>query len=295
MAHAHEYKFLDVPTLIDRSLPRPHLAWLGYLGAAFLAVVVISAAVNLQWEGGQQVVRLLAGFAFIVVLAVLGFVTVWTVRGLQRERARLEAIEELVRLRRWTEAGALLETMLSQPTRTPQARAQALIFLASVLARFHRFGDAVTVFEHLLNDPQIDEETSHGLRLGRAMSLLRDDRLFDVDRAIAELRRAPRADQSAGLALLEIFRDVKTGHPDEAIAVFEAKLPLLRTQLGHRVADAYGLAARAYDLLGNTPAAKAAYENATLLAPEAELHRRYPEVATLAGRYAPTFAPREAI
>src|SRR5687768_10324739 len=294
MAEAHEHKFLDVPTLIDRSLPKPHLAWLGYFGAAFLAVVVISATINLQWEGGQAVVRLLAGFAFIVVLAVLGMVTIWTARAHQRERLRLEGIEELVRLRRWTEAGALLEDMLLQPTRTPQARAQALIFLAGVLARFHRFGDAILVYEHLLADPQIDEEASHGLRLGRAMSLLRDDRLFDVDRAIAELRRTPRADQSAGLALLEIFRDVKTGHPDEAVAVFEARLPLLRTQLGHRAADAYALAARAYDLLGNVPAATAAYENATLLSPEAELHRRYPEVAALAGRYAPAPAPREA-
>ena len=294
MAEAQQYKFLDVPTLLERSNPKPRLAFMGYLGAAFLAVVVISAGINLQWEGGQRVVRLLAGFAFIVVIAVLGLVTVWTARSLQRERTRLEAIDELVRLRRWTEAGAIIEETLSQPARTPQGRAQALIFLAGVLARFHRFGDAVSVYEHLLSDPQIDADTSHGLRLGRAMSLLRDDRLFDVDRAINELRRSPRADQSAGLALLEIYRDVKTGHPQEAIEVFVERLPVMRVQLGHRVADAYGLAARAYDLLGDRAAAQGAYENATLLSPESELHRRYPEIAALAGRYSPSPIPREA-
>src|SRR6476469_6385661 len=127
------------------------------------------------------------------------------------------------------------------------------------------------------------------------MGMLREDHLFDADRAIADLRRSTRrseeSEQSdassgpgleyAGLALIEIYRDVKTGHPDEAIELFNAKLPILRQQLGHRVGDAYALAARAYDLLGRRDEAQDAYEKATSLSAGSELLRRYPEVAAL--------------
>jgi hypothetical protein len=66
---------------------------------------------------------------------------------------------------------------------------------------------------------------------------------------------------------------------------------LFRPQLGHRTGDAYALLAKAYDMLGRGEEAKAAYENATLLCAVAELDRRYPEVATLAGRYTPAREP----
>jgi len=88
---------------------------------------------------------------------------------------------------------------------------------------------------------------------------------------------------------------VKTGHPDEAIELFERELPKLRDQLGHRIADAWGLIARAYDLRGRDADAARAFRNATLLTPQAELFARYPEVAKLSGRYQPAAAPPEAI
>jgi hypothetical protein len=136
------------------------------------------------------------------------------------------------------------------------------------------------------------------------MAMLRDDHLFDADRAISDLRRSTRRAEesdtngnagpgfeSAGLALIEIYRDVKTGHPAEAIELFNAKLPILRQQLGHRVGDSYALAARAYDLLDRQSDAQDAYEKATLLSPVEELNRRYPEVQNLAGKYRPATAP----
>ncbi len=103
--------------------------------------------------------------------------------------------------------------------------------------------------------------------------------------------RPPREHDSAGLALVEIYRDVKTGHPAEAEATFRSKLPILRQQLGHRLADAFILVARAYDLMGQTDSALAMYQKATLLAPLSELQRRYPETIPLSGRYAATIAP----
>ena len=162
-----------------------------------------------------------------------------------------------------------------------------------VLARYHRYEDSVTVHEYLLSEIPLDDVTEHGVRLGRAMALLREDNLLDADRAIAELRRTSRGIESAGLALVEIYRDVKTGHPAEAIEMFESRLPAMRRQLGHRVADAWALAARAYDMLGRREEAQTAYENATVLMPLPELTRRYPEIAP-AGRQITNPPPRPA-
>jgi hypothetical protein len=66
---------------------------------------------------------------------------------------------------------------------------------------------------------------------------------------------------------------------------------MLRHQLGHRFADACVLAARAYDLAGQSEQAAAAYRDATLLSPAVELNRRYPEVAMLADKYPATPVP----
>jgi hypothetical protein len=127
------------------------------------------------------------------------------------------------------------------------------------------------------------------------MAMLREDHLFDADRAIAELRRLEGDQETAGLALVEIYRDVKTGHPDEAIDIFETRLPTLRDQLGHRLADAYALVSRAYDLRERATDARDAWHKATLLAPPIELLRRYPEVAPVAEKYPPSPAPAGAL
>ena len=99
--------------------------------------------------------------------------------------------------------------------------------------------------------------------------------------------------ESAGLALIQIYRDVKTGHPAEAIELFTAKEPILRKQMGHRVADAWALVAKAYDMVGREELARQAYRNATLLAPIAEISRKYAEVASLTGKYPVAEAPGE--
>jgi hypothetical protein len=64
--------------------------------------------------------------------------------------------------------------------------------------------------------------------------------------------------------------------------------------LGHRIADAYAIVARAHDLLDQNDQAAAAFEKATLLAPAEELYRRYPEVAVMRDKYPAAPAPTEA-
>jgi tetratricopeptide (TPR) repeat protein len=170
-------------------------------------------------------------------------------------------------------------------------RAQAVLCMAMILARYHRFEEAVAVYDRVLVEVPLDDASAHAVRLGRAMALLSEERLLDADRAIADLRRGSRGMESPGLALLEIYRDVKTGHPQEAIQMFQDRLEVMRKTLGHRLADSWGLAARAYDMLGRTDEAKIAFENATHLAPLVELKRRYPEIGSLAEKFTPAAVP----
>lgn len=287
--------FLDISLLLEQSQPRPRGGWSKYALMVFVLLVLFSAYAGQRSESMRLAVEGFSMMAMIGVMTAMSILTWRTVQKHRGEQRQLEAAEELVQLRRWPQAAGLLQEMLSRPTRSPQARIQALIYLISVLSRYHRFADAITLQDYLLEHVRMDEPTSHALRLGRAMGLLHEDRLFDADRAISDLRRTTSGTDSGGLALIEIYRDVKTGHPAEAIEIFNQKLSAMRRQLGHRVADAYALAAKAYDLLGREADARRAYEDATILALASELHRRYPEVATLAERYSAAAGPEEAM
>jgi hypothetical protein len=203
----------------------------------------------------------------------------------------MQAIDELVQLRRWEQAAVGLSGLMSSPMKSMGARIQALIFLVSVLGQRGRYADAISVQEYILEHVRMDEGTTFGLKLGRAMAMLHDERLFDADRAINELRRSEGAPvASGGLALVEIYRDVKTGHPQEAVDMLLSRPEAVRDQLGHRSADAFALVARAYDLMENEAEARRWYAKATLLAPAKELNR-YPEVRALAEKYPATIAP----
>jgi hypothetical protein len=334
--------FLDVPTLIEASLPERRVAWMRYSFGIFLLIVVTSMYLSNRSQQLAGLVQVASSLLMLGLVVAMASVTFFTVRSQRGEQRQLETIEELIQMRRWPQAGIVVQGMLSQPARTPWGRVQALIYLSGILSRYHRFTDAISVQDYLLESVNLDGATVHSLRLGRAMAMLREDHLFDADRAISELRkqafraaerrenqdddsdeeiedgdtpgvplsrplnppmdaslkpilpassRLARTHESAGLALVEMYRDVKTGHPVEAEAIFNEKLLILRQQLGHRVADAYVLVARAYDLMNKPSEAAAMYDKATLLAPAAELSRRYPEVAVLATKYPPAPAP----
>jgi hypothetical protein len=285
--------FFDVQKLIEQSQPRPRVGWFGYAAGVFLLIVLASALVSARVPEAKGIVDLFSKIAMLGIMVGLALLTQFMVRRQRDEMKRVEALEELVQLRRWPEAAMLARGLLSTPTRTPQARVQALIFLSNILARYHRFEDAIAIHNHLLESINFDDTTAHGIRLGRAIAMLREDHLVDADRAISELRRTSQGRESAGLALVELYRDVKTGHPTEAIDRFHESLPLFQKQLGHRTGDAYGLLAKAYDMRGKEAHAAAAYEKATHLTAVSELNRRYPEVATLAGKYPPAAVPAE--
>lgn len=300
--------FLDPNALIELSAAQRFIppAW----PALFLAMGLIMGSAALTGSSG--------GPAELFVL--VGLMTIWSVhfavrraagRGIAAEVQAVDALEELVMLRRWTEAADLAQRILTRPMYLRERRLSALRSLGAILSRYHRFSDARIVYDYLLSDEvaaQIDSSTSHSIRVSRAIGLLREDRLVDADKAMNDLRRevnrtrdevrrhrGPEAAaqiQSAGLVLLELYRDVKTRHYEEAVAGFEPSLPILREQLGMRVADAWALVAIARDGLGHSEPAQLAYSNATALAPLIELQRRYPEFAALADKYTATDAPK---
>jgi tetratricopeptide (TPR) repeat protein len=287
--------FLDVPWLLEASVPRRPIPRLWFFFGGVIAVLVLSALFSGKSAEARTAMDALSGVLMAGLMAALIISSSLVVRRLRAEQQAVEEIGDMVQLRRWSEAAGKLDRYLSAPTRTASLRAQALVYLGSVLARYQRFSDAVTVYEYLLDSGQIDGGAEYGLRLGRAMAMLREDRLVDADRAISELRRmTPTGIDSPGLWLLELYRDVKTGHAEEALSRFEKHLQAMRQQLGHRVADAWAMAAWALDMLSRAQEAQQAYRAATLLSPPGELSRRYPEVLKLEGKYEPAYAPAEA-
>jgi len=294
MSDAPANPFLDVPMLLEASIPRPRGGWFWYAGGVFLLIVLLSTYIERGVANGRQIVNFLSSLIMLALIGAMGYMTWRSARQVQGEQLKLAAVEELVQMRRWPEAAWMLQEMLTRPTRTPQGRLGGLVFLSSVLARYHRFHDAIVVYDHLLEHENLDGGTIFGLKLARAMALLREDRLFDADRAIAELRRMQGSERSGGLALVEIYRDIKTGHPREAIELFAERRNVMRDQLGMRLADALALVARGHDLMNESSLAAINWDQATLLVPEPELVRRYPELAVMIGRYAPAIVPKEA-
>ena len=285
-------QFLDVPALLESSQPRARAGWLVYVLVAF-GFLFLTAFMSQPTTQAREAVGILAGIAVFVLMGVMLVFSKIAVRGLRAERDTIEGIGELLQLRCWPQAALTLQQVLSQPLRTAYLRAQALVYLSVVLARYHRFEDAIAVHNQILDEDLLDDGALASLLLSRAMAMLREDHLFDADRAISELRRTEGAAGSGALALVEIYRDVKTGHPDDALKTFEQKLPAMREQLGHRVGDAYGLAARAFDLLNRPTEAADAWRRATLMGPVGEMLRRYPELEKLVGRYQNAAAPAE--
>lgn len=285
--------FLQVEQLLESSRPVRRPVWLWYVLGAMLLISILSE--NTEGEPGSMtaIMRSLS-FAGIGIVAIVMLYIGWAETRRQRSEQRLlMSIEEAMQLRRWSDAAAMVQKLLERPVSHFNVRVQGMIFLANVLTRYHRFGDAITVQEQLLSTVQMDPGTTFGLRIGRAMAMLHDDRLVDADRAIGEIRKMNGARESGGLALVEGYRDVKTGHAAEAIQLLESRIQVIRDHLGNRVADGYALLARAHDMLGNAEKAGLAWANATTLTPPAELHRRYPEVGPLINRLTPAAWPTE--
>lgn len=303
---------LDVPYLLSASVPRGERP----LGRFLLIGIALAVVAWMLGRAGGAAAPLIGLLALIAGFAGVLWLSARSLAEHRGEQQAVRTVETLMQLRRWQEAAGLLQSILARPMRLETMRAKALVYLSGVLSRYHRFDDAIAVQNHLLEGPMLDGEGIYAVRLGRAMAMLRADHLFDADRAINELRkmvsRAVEAGQesttgehrtdvaarvapsreSAALALVEMYRDVKTGHPDEALQTFDLAREAMRRQLGHRLADGYALGARAAQMIGDAERARRLWADATLLAPAPELLRRYPEIAPVT-EFPATPAPSE--
>jgi tetratricopeptide (TPR) repeat protein len=302
----------DVAGLIDASRPRGEvrllrpgiIIWL--LLAAMLVVVLPIAPATL------------VALELVIWGALIGLVLYfWSiVKALRAEAQLIDGVEDALALKRYADVSAQLGWAMSRPMRHDQHRLRAMVLLATLLSRLGRHEDALVVYDALTQDERVAGPSGALVKLGRAMSLLQSDHLYDADRAIVDLRRlidrggaedelqqfdasAPPSPADAmsigGLRLIELYRDVKTGHAEEAVHLFEQSLPTLTAGLGHRAGEAHALAAVAYDQLARPDDAQRCFANATALQGVADLLNRYPECRTLLTKYAPTPAPTQAV
>lgn len=300
--------FPDVRELIESSRPRGTLRVIrpGYV-LIFLVAAVVIALLPLEPPARIALELMLWG----VFLGSM--VYFWNVvRGYRNELSELDQIEDLLALKRHPELSPRLQAVMSQPMRTDQNRLRAMVLLASVLGRLQRYDDALLVYNELVDAERLAGPGGAMVKLGRAMAMLHSDHLYDADRAINDLRRlidrggaeseaqqfdaslpagGPDAGATGALRIVELYRDVKTGHAEEAIALFEQNIGTLRKGLGHRVGEAYAMAAVAYDRVGREDDARQAFADATTLQGVGDLLNRYAELRPLIAKYTPTRAP----
>lgn len=297
----------DVPALLEASLPRPtaRLMW-PLFGAVWVALFAVTAVSDDPVRRASvQVLTWTVTLAMVIVAWIIA-------RSFQDEIRTLARVDDWLYVGRDQEAALALHVMMSRPMRTEDNRVRALAQLASALARLNRTEDALLVYDAALKTPHFAGLAGAALKLERTWAVLKNDHLYDADRGIVDLRRlmkqwndrrpdflpprdglAPGDHLIAGVKLLEIYRDVKTGHAEEALAVFDADLPLLRAALGHRLSEAYALAALAHEQLLRPDTAAEYFAAATTLKAVSELVFAYPELRAIAAKYPFTLAPAE--
>ncbi|MGC4034085.1 MAG: hypothetical protein QM754_20585 [Tepidisphaeraceae bacterium] len=293
----------DVAGLLRLSQPKPTIRNLGRILLAVWAVAVLGSLLGLNAPVLET----------IAVLTTLGASVYVMSQGiaLRREVNAVEELEGLLAQRRAEEAAPQLHGLMSRPMRTPENRLRAMILLGGTLSRLGRTEDALAVYDELIEAERVGGPGGAVVKLARATEMLRADRLYDADRAIVDLRRLldrggvgveirqynadlPTGAEPAalaGLRLVELYRDVKTGHLAEAIESFNANRAMLTAGLGHRVAGAYALAAIALHQSHRTEEAATRYAEATALGPLSDLVRRFPELWPLTQIYAATPVP----
>src|ERR1700683_4179434 len=133
------WRFLDFPTLLQTSVPRPRIIWMRFAFAGALLGWCFAWYFGRENPQAEQTVSVLLSVALAILIGAMGLAGVLATRALANERAQLEAIEDLIELRRWPAAAMMLQGFLLRPARSAAGRAQALLYLAMVLVRYHRF------------------------------------------------------------------------------------------------------------------------------------------------------------
>lgn len=263
---------LDLDSLLEKSRPRAGFqpGWLFFVAIGVVLLMFIPGGST--WLA--PVIPVL--FAGLIFLAL--FQTSRVAKAQVRENDRLRFTDEALRLGDYQTASRRLGELLAAPLRRPQSRIQALIYLASQLNRAGRYGDVIRLCDELESQAQFPPPISLSLRCIRVYAMLRDDQLSDSYQALADLRR-DFPSGSGMLSMLEMYRLVKTGHNEEALAMLGERRTQFATQLGHRSSDTWALASAAALAMGQRERAADYARRAALLGDKNEIVIRLPETA----------------
>ena len=102
-------EFLEVNALLERSQPKPRVSWMGYGAGVFLLIVLVSAYITAKSPQFESAVDAFSRMLLIAVMVGMAVLMNWTVRRQRAEIRRVEALEELVQLRRWAEGAGLAQ------------------------------------------------------------------------------------------------------------------------------------------------------------------------------------------
>lgn len=250
----------------------------------FLLGVVVASLYSLGGSSPLLGALVPVVFAGSIVVAVLHGARIS--RRQQKEKGALRQIDESIRLGNWQQAAVVVDQFLSKPVMLPQVRVQGLIYLGAVLVRQGQYQQVLDLYKHLLETVAFPPQIAVSLRCTRVYAMLREEHLSDAYQAIAQLKRETPAG-SAAVSLLELYRLVKMGHPDDALELFGQKQAQLAAQLGHRSCDGWALAAVAAWALGRQQDADGYARNAGLLGDVREIAQRFPECKGIMDRIWP--------
>src|SRR6188508_278372 len=78
--------FLDVPNLLESSVPRPRAGWLGYGAGGLLLVVLMATLLVAGSEEGRNLARFLSAIAMVAVVIAMAAVATVTVRRFRSQQ-----------------------------------------------------------------------------------------------------------------------------------------------------------------------------------------------------------------
>ena len=128
-----------------------------------IVVILFSGVLSAAAGSAGLLVEVASALMIVSLMVGLMMFSATVVRRVRAEQQAVESIGEVVQLRRWNEAAGQLDQTLGRPMRTHAARAQALVYLGAVLARYQRFDDAIAIYDYLLESRMLDPGSNYGL------------------------------------------------------------------------------------------------------------------------------------
>lgn len=270
--------------VLAASRPRPRVPVYHVAVIAFVATLAGMFFGDGITDGASLVRKIVP---LIVPLGVLAFALCWGAHLAAEMRAEDRAVgnaEDALHAERLELAAHIIANLTASAMYSNANRFRALWVYIGALLDLRRFDDVVSASGQMLAEG-VPSDMAGPLWAAMAYSLLREDRLVDATGALHELRKLSRSDSAgpapAMLALVEMYRDVTSGHPDEVLESHAKHRDAIAAALGYRVSDADALAALAAHLRQRHDFAATLWQRATLLQPAAELLTRYPELQPL--------------